>query len=86
MEDFFEKFHKASAPEENPELLAAREKFPIGSWVKLIDKRAGGQLGVIEEVKNTADGPALRLLGIGLVPVAEVTFPTEEEIRKREEG
>ena len=56
--------------------------FPVGSWVYLTVTK---QLGVVNEVRATPDGPSLRVHAIGTVPVRELRLATEEEIRRWQE-
>lgn len=58
----------------------AARQYPIDSWVYINTTR---QLGVVEEVRPTVDGPRLRIKGIGSVPVEELRPATDEEIKKR---
>jgi hypothetical protein len=58
---------------------AAVENFPIGVLVFLTDLRAQ-QLGVVEEIRATIDGPRVRVTGIGSVPISELRLATEEDV------
>ena len=55
-----------------------KEQYPQGVWVYL---RRTKQLGMVEEVRPSADGPRVRVKHIGTVPAAELRLATEEEIR-----
>jgi hypothetical protein len=56
----------------------ARADFPVGSLVYL---NATRQIGVVEEVRPSPDGPRLKIKHIGSVPVGELRPATETEIR-----
>lgn len=52
-------------------------KYPKQSFVFLTETR---QIGIVEDVKDTADGPAVKVFNIGLVPISEIDNATEEQI------
>lgn len=51
--------------------------YPVGSWVYLLKTR---QLGMVDGIRDTADGWAVRVRHIGLVPVDELRKATVAEI------
>ena len=61
----------------NEALEAAEKAFPVGAIVYLLRTK---QFGEVEEVRDSADGPRLRIAHIGAVPVEELRLATEEEI------
>lgn len=56
--------------------------YPVDSWVYINTTK---QLGVVEEVRPTPDGPRLKVRGVGSVPIEDLRQATEEEIQKIEE-
>lgn len=56
-------------------------EFPVGSWVYVIVTQ---QVSTVEEVRPSADGPRLKITGIGSVPITELRAATPEEIQDQE--
>lgn len=54
-------------------------EFPVGEWVYITTTR---QIGVVEEVRESGDGPLVKVHLIGSIPVAELRRATPEEIRR----
>jgi hypothetical protein len=52
-------------------------QYPKQSFVFLTETK---QIGIVEDVKDTADGPAVKVFNIGLVPIGEVKNATEDQI------
>lgn len=81
-DDFYRKIVEQRVEElkrETPELVAARERFPVGSWVRLLE---GRQIAMVEAVERIADGIAVRTRS-GLTLIDELRPATEEEIQQR---
>lgn len=62
------------------DVQAAKELFPVGSYVFLTTTK---QYGIVDGHTLVDDAPALRVHGIGVVPVAELRQLTEQEINER---
>ncbi len=65
--------------EETPELLDAKQEYPLESWVYLTEAH---QYGVVDEVKNSADGILIKVRNTGSVPIKEIRKPTTEELEE----
>ena len=66
-----------------------RESFKDGDFIKAEEIYRPGirvffeqerEVGTIEELVPTADGPCIRAYGRGLIPVEDMRLATEEEI------
>ena len=57
----------------------AVKEFPKDALVFLLKT---GQVGMVEEIRATADGIAIRVGTIGLVPIDELRLATDEEIER----
>ncbi len=57
----------------------AVKEYPAGSLVCL---KVNGQIGAVGEVKPRADGPAIKVNGIGLVPIGELMAVSDEDIER----
>lgn len=55
----------------------AVKEFPKDALVYLKVTR---QVGMVEEVRATADGPRVKVYNIGSVPIDEIRLATEKEI------
>ena len=55
----------------------AVEDFPKDTIVFL---KETGQLGFVEEVRASADGPRIKVKNIGSVPIDEIRLATSQEI------
>lgn len=58
---------------------AAVRNHPVGSLVYLTETH---QVGKVEEVRATPDGPRIKVSRIGSVPIGELRVATEEDIKQ----
>jgi len=57
----------------------AVKNFPKEAFVYLEKTK---QIGVVEEVRPTADGPRIKVKNIGSIPIGELRLANSEEIHK----
>ena len=73
----------------SPEMLKdkafdeAVRKFPKGAFVFLEETN---QIGIVEEVRATIDGPRIKVKHIGSVPISEIRLATQEEVENSKSG
>ena len=79
---YFDKMPTDPSVFKDEKFSKALSDYPIGSWVYIESTK---QFGIVEDVRASADGPRLRIRGIGSVPVEDLRTATEEEMRSREE-